>query len=71
MQMLRQIRHPNIIKYLSYTSESNVKMYVLTESVVPIKLVLSEVPSVEVVMGIREVTRALDFMHTRVRGGDM
>ena len=64
--MLRQLRHPNIIKFLSSDESDNQIVYMLAEAVVPLVEVIQEVTPVEVTAGLRDVAKALDFMHNRV-----
>ena len=69
LQALRHMRHPNIVKYLSSKSDPG-KVYMLTECVVPAKFSLQKLSSVEAVVGIRDIGKALDFMLNRVSGGE-
>ena len=56
--MLRQLRHPNIIKFLSSDESDNQIVYMLAEAVAPLVEVIQEVIPVEVTAGLRDFATA-------------
>ena len=64
-QVLRQLRHPNILKYVSSVSEPG-ESFLWAESVVPLSALLAHLSAVEAVAGIRDIARGIEFMHEKV-----
>ena len=65
LQVLRQLRHPNILKYISSVKDHD-GSFLLTESVVPLSALLAHLSAVEAVAGIRDIARGIEFMHDKV-----
>lgn len=66
LKRLRILRHPNVLKFLSsYASEETV--YLLTELVSPVDIVLKTLRHDEAIKGLRDIARGLQFLHEKVR----
>ncbi|TPX43246.1 hypothetical protein SeMB42_g04803 [Synchytrium endobioticum] len=60
---LKLLRHPGIIKFTS-VEEGSDAVRVVTEPVYPLKLVLSRLNEEQVILGIRNITETLEFLHS-------
>ena len=66
LKRLRVLRHPNVLKFLSsYASEDTV--YLVTELVSPLEVVVKAMGQDEAIKGLRDVARGLQFLHEKVR----
>ena len=60
------LRHPNVLKFLSsYASEETV--YLLTELVSPVEVVIKALGQDETIKGFRDVAKGLQFLHEKVK----
>ena len=65
LKRLRVLRHPNVLKFLSsYASEETI--YLLTELVSPLEVVIKTLGHDEAIKGFRDVARGLQFLHEKV-----
>ena len=60
------LRHPNLLKFLSSYAYDEA-IYLLTELVSPLEVVIKNLDSMEMIKGLRDVARGLQFLHETVR----
>lgn len=66
LKRLRVLRHPNVLKFLSsYASDETV--YLLTELVSPVEVVVKVLGRHEAIKGLRDIARGLQFLHEKVK----
>ena len=59
------LRHPNLIKFLSsYAYDDSI--YLLTELVSPLEIVIKSLGYEEMIKGLRDIARGLQFIHETV-----
>jgi len=59
------LRHPNLIKFLSsYAYDDSI--YLLTELVSPLEIVMKNLDYEEMIKGLRDIARGLQFIHETV-----
>jgi len=59
------LRHPNLLKFLSsYAYEEAI--YLLTELVSPLEVVIKSIGDEEMIKGLRDVAKGLQFLHETV-----
>ncbi|XP_065885969.1 protein-associating with the carboxyl-terminal domain of ezrin-like [Dysidea avara] len=68
IQRLRVLRHPNLLKFLSsyecwFDYAYDDAIYLLTELVSPLEVVIKSLSDEEMIKGLRDVARGLQFLH--------
>ncbi|TPX35889.1 hypothetical protein SmJEL517_g01800 [Synchytrium microbalum] len=61
---LRLIRHPGIIKFISVQEESSDVVRIVTEPVLPLRMLLNTLSQEHVILGIRQIIETLEFLHS-------
>ena len=59
------LRHPNLLKFLSSYAYDDA-IYLLTELVSPLEVVIKSLSDEEMIKGLRDVARGLQFLHETV-----
>ncbi|KAI8820395.1 uncharacterized protein EV422DRAFT_479493, partial [Fimicolochytrium jonesii] len=62
---LKTIRHPGIIRFIDGVVDESCVIYV-TENVVPLKQVLMEMPGEEICMGLFNLIKTIEFLHSEM-----
>jgi len=65
---LRAYRHPKILRYISDCSAGG-QRYLFTEKASPLPAILSGQHAEQILLGLRDVAEALQFLHERGRAG--
>ena len=59
------LRHPNLLKFLSSYAYDEA-IYLLTDLVSPLEVVIKSLGNEEMIKGLRDVARGLQFLHETV-----
>ncbi|CAL1547743.1 unnamed protein product, partial [Lymnaea stagnalis] len=63
--ILKTLRHPNIVRFIGY-SESSDRVWLATESVVPLVTAVPEMSPEELCVGLCDILHGLDFLHSKL-----
>ncbi|MES1906906.1 MAG: hypothetical protein MHM6MM_000131 [Cercozoa sp. M6MM] len=63
VRLLKQLRHPGVVRFLD-SNDGNDTTLMVTERVRPLSLVVSELDSSAIQLGVHQVLQTLSFLHT-------